>query len=121
LKVLLDTNAPHDLRPFLSHHETFTASYLGWADLKNGVLLRIVEDNGFDVLVTGDKTLHREQNMEGRKIAVVSLSAVNWPVIEPYVDIILAAVDAAEPGSFTRVDCGAFSRRRPQPPMSEPS
>jgi hypothetical protein len=85
------------------------------------VLLRIAEDNGFDVLVTGDKRLHREQNMEGRKIAVFSLSAVNWPVIEPYVDIILAAVNAAEPGSFTRVDCGTFSRRRPRPPKPEPN
>jgi hypothetical protein len=39
LKVLLDENIPHDLRPDLRHHDTFTAAYLGWAGLKNGELL----------------------------------------------------------------------------------
>jgi len=116
LKVLLDANAPHDLRPFLRHHDTFTAAYMGWADLTNGALLRVAEDGGFDVLVTGDKTLHHEQNLEGRKIALVSLSAVSWPVIEPHVAKIVAAVNGAVSGSFTRVECGAFVRlRRAQP------
>jgi hypothetical protein len=64
----------------------------------------------FNVLVTGDKTLHQEQNMEGRKIALVLLSAVSWPVIEQHVHRIIEAVDKATPGSFTRVDCGVFVR-----------
>ena len=51
----------------------------------------------FDVLVTGDKTLQFEQNMQGRKIALVSLSAVSWPVIEPHVAKIVEAVDAGCP------------------------
>lgn len=115
MKVLLDANAPHDLRSFLAHHDTFTAAYLGWADLKNGALLRVAEQNGFDVLVTGDKTLHHEQNMEGLKIALVPLSAVSWPVIEPHVAKIVGAIDGAKAGSFTRVECGAFVRQRRKP------
>ena len=83
MKVLLDENIPHDLRPFLRHHDTFTAAYLGWAGLKNGALLEAAENDGFDVLVTGDLSLPYQQNMEGRRLAIVSLSAVNWPVIEP--------------------------------------
>ena len=110
MKVLLDANAPHDLRSFLRHHETFTAAYLGWADLKNGDLLRAAEGGGFDVLVTGDKTLHLEQSLSGRKIALVCLSAVSWPVIERHAAKIVAAVDNATPGSFVRVDVGRFSR-----------
>jgi hypothetical protein len=31
----------HDLRPYLQHHHTFTAAYLGWAGLKNGELLNV--------------------------------------------------------------------------------
>jgi hypothetical protein len=120
LKVLLDANVPHDLRPFLRDQDTFTAAYMGWASLDNGELLGAAEAEGFDLLLTGDKTLYREQNMEGRKIALVLLSAVSWPVIEPHVAKIIAAVDGATPGSFTRTDCGAFvrSRSRPRGPES---
>jgi hypothetical protein len=73
-------------------------------------LLGAAEAGGFDILLTGDKTLHYEQNMQGRKIALVLLSAVSWPVIEPHVMKIVEAVDKVEPGSFSRVDCGAFAR-----------
>ncbi len=106
MKVLLDENIPHDLRPFLSHNETFAAAYMGWAGLTNGRLLDAAEREGFDVMVTGDLSLTYQQNMGGRKIAIVSLSAIGWPVIEPYVAKIIGAVDGAEPGSFVRVDVG---------------
>jgi hypothetical protein len=116
VKVLLDENIAHDLRAFLGHHETFTVAYMGWGGLKNGKLLDAAENAGFGVLVTGDRTLHYEQNRAARKIALVSLSAVGWPVIEPHVGKIVDAVDQAKPGTLTRVDCGTFSRRHPRPP-----
>ena len=89
-----------------------TAAYAGFSGLKNGMLLDAVEAAGFDVLVTGDKTIQYEQNLAGRNFAVVALSAVAWPVIAPHVAKIVAALDATTPRSFTRVDCGAFARRR---------
>lgn len=109
-RVLLDENLPHDLRPYLSQFDTFTASYAGLAGLKNGHLLDAAEEAAFDVLVTGDKTLQHEQNLAGRKLAIVSLSANSWPVIEPNVGRIVHAISGAMPGSFTRVDCGRFRR-----------
>ncbi len=120
MKILLDENIPHDLRPQLRNHDTFTVAYLGWAGLKNGRLLDIAGKNGFEVLVTGDLSLKYQQNFTGRRIAVVSLSAINWPIIEPHVDKIVAAVDAAEPGTFTRVECGLFARgkRKPHSPKT---
>ncbi len=86
-----------------------TVAYAGMAGLKNGALLAAAEEAGFDVLVTGDRTLHYEQNLLTRRIAVVSLSAVEWPVIAPHIAKIVATVDLAEPNSFTALDCGAFS------------
>ena len=115
MKVLLDENIPHDLRPYLRHHETFTAAYLGWAGLKNGQLLEAAENDCFDVMVTGDLSLTYQQNMAARKIAIVSLSAIGWPVIEPHAAKIVEAVDSAKPGSFTRVACGTFVRLRRRP------
>lgn len=43
--------------------------------LKNGKLLDAAEGEGFDVLVTGDKSLSCEQNLTGRRLAVIPVSA----------------------------------------------
>ena len=106
--VLLDENLPHSLRSHLPG--SVTAAYAGFAGLSNGKLLHAAETAGFEVLVTGDKTLHLEQNLNGRLIALVVLSAVNWPLIEPHTGEILAAVNSAEPGTIARIDCGGFWR-----------
>jgi hypothetical protein len=84
LKVLLDENMPHTLRRYLDQHETITAAYMGWAGLKNGKLLDAAESAGFQVLVTGDKTLRHEQNLQDGK-SPWYLSAVHWPLIEPHI------------------------------------
>ncbi|MBV9506203.1 MAG: hypothetical protein JO323_14480 [Acidobacteriia bacterium] len=108
----MDENIPHNLRPHLSHHDTYTVSYLGFAGLKNGHLLEAAEAGGFEVLVTGDLSFSYQQNLAERRIAIVSLSAIAWPIIEPHVPRIVSAVDEAKPGGFLRVDCGVFSRRK---------
>jgi len=77
-----------------------------------GELLRTAEENGIEVLFTGDQTLLYEQNLTGRRLAIVALSANNWPTVKNYFAEILAAIDSAVPGSFQAVDCGAFSRRK---------
>jgi hypothetical protein len=63
------------------------------------------------VLITGDKTLSYEQNLIGRRLAIVALSAVEWRIIKDYLQRITAAIDSAGPGSFQVVDCGTFSRK----------
>jgi len=85
---------------------------MGWGELKNGELLLAAEDNDVDVFVTGDQSLVHEQNLTGRRVAIVALSANNWPIIKGYVPQILAAIDRALPGSFQAVECGAFSRKK---------
>jgi len=115
VKVLLDENIPHDLRAHLRHHDTFTVAYAGWAGLKNGQLLAAAEKDGFDVLVTGDLALGYQQNLTLRRIAIISLSAIGWPILEPRVAQIVAAVDAAVLGTFVRLDCGVFERRKRKP------
>jgi hypothetical protein len=61
------------------------------------------------------KNAFGRQNLSGRAIALVSLSAVSWPVIEPHVAKIINAVDDAKSGSFTRVDVGRFRRPSRKP------
>jgi hypothetical protein len=65
------------------------------------------------VFVTGDQTFAYEQNLTGRRLAVVSLSSVEWRIIRNHVGKIVAATDNALPGSFQVVDCGSFTRKEP--------
>lgn len=87
----------------MTGHEVSTARQMGWAELGNGELLRAGEGAGFQVMVTGDKNLAYQQNLEGRKLALVVLDTTRWSILkrspEKLADI-AAAVDRAEPGSF---------------------
>jgi hypothetical protein len=113
VKVLLDENLDHALRKLLGSHEVVTVAYMGWAVLQNGTLLRVAEDGGIDILLTGDQTLHKEQNLAGMHLAIVALSAIKLPIIRQNLPKIIAAIEAALPGSVQSVDCGTFSRNRP--------
>ncbi len=114
MRVLFDHNLRTSYATSLNtfgQHEIVTASYMGWTELKNGELLRVAEENGVEVFVTGDKSLVDEQNLTGRRLAIVALSTNNWPIVKDHVLEILAAIDNALPSSFQAVDCGAFSRK----------
>ena len=95
MKVLLDENLDHALRRLLGPHEVVTAVFMGWSGLKNGDLLRVAEDSGIEVLLTGDRTLNYEQNLAGRRLAVVALSAIQLPIIRNSLQAIVAAIGDA--------------------------
>jgi hypothetical protein len=82
MKVLLDENLDHRLRNHLGSHEVFTASYKGWDGLKKGNLIRVAEEDGFDLLLTGDQTLCYEQNLSGKRLAVIAMSSVEWRIVK---------------------------------------
>jgi hypothetical protein len=112
VKVLLDENLDHALRNLLGQHQVVTVTYMGWNGLENGELLRVAEESEIDVLLTGDQTLTYEQNLTGRRLAIVALSAIQLPIIKNNLPKIIAAIDNAAPGSFQAVDCGTFSRKK---------
>lgn len=111
MRVLLDENLDHRLRRNLEPHDVFTASYMGWNGLKNGKLLQAAEDSDLEVLVTGDQTLSYEQNLSGRRLALVVLSSVEWRILKNHLPIIITAIENAVPGSFQAVECGTFNRK----------
>jgi hypothetical protein len=55
------------------------ARQIGWHELKNGELLRQAEEAGYELLLTSDKNLRFQQNLSGRKIAIVVLGNQQWP------------------------------------------
>jgi hypothetical protein len=103
VRILFDQGTPVPLRQFLSQHEVATAYELGWSTLKNGELLRAAEKAGFVVLVTTDMNLKYQQNLAGRHIAIVVLSATSWPRIKAAVEEIAAAITQSTSGSYTEL------------------
>ena len=72
--------------------------------MENGELLSVAEAAGFEIVVTTDKNLGYQQNLAGRKIAIVVLGQGRWSLIKRRVAQIVATVNAAAPGSFAEVD-----------------
>jgi len=83
-----------------------------WGGIKNGALLTLIEREGFDVFVTGDKNMDHQQRLERRPFAVLTMSSINWPVVRLHVDRISVALDAAHPGTVKMIDCGTFVRSK---------
>jgi hypothetical protein len=103
--VLFDNGTPRTLARYLiDRHMVTEARARGWEELGNGELLTQAEAAGFEVLVTTDKNLRYQQNLTGRKIAIVVLGQGRWTLIQPHVAQVVAAVNAATPGSFAEVE-----------------
>jgi len=101
--VLFDHGVPAPLVPYLIDHTVVKARDRGWDRLSNGDLLAEAERAGFDVFLTADKNIQYQQNLAGRKIAVVVLSTPQWPIVRLHTAEIVAAVNAATPGSYAEV------------------
>jgi predicted nuclease of predicted toxin-antitoxin system len=100
VRVLLDHNVPHKLRDSLTDHEVATADEMGWSELENGELLQAAEDAGFAVMVTCDKNMAYQQNLQGRKLALIVLSTNNWNLLKHHSEAVVNAVAVATVGSF---------------------
>lgn len=105
-RILLDENIPFGLRRLLLDDHVVHATQLGWDGLSNGRLIDAAEMAGFTVMVTADRNLRYQQNLAGRRLALVVLSTNRWNVIRASADIVTRTVTSATPGSFVEVDLG---------------
>ena len=100
MKILFDQGVPLPLSDGLLGMEVATAYRRGWSNLANGALLAAAEQAGMDAFVTTDQNLRYQQNLKGRRIAIVVLPTTRWPDIQPHADKIKAALELAQPGSY---------------------
>ena len=100
MKIILDESTPQKLRVLIEgDHTVFTTWFQGWSGLKNGALLNAAEEAGFDLFITADQSLTSQQNLKGRKMAVIVLSTDNWEGVKAHIADITAAINAATPGT----------------------
>ena len=103
MKVLVDECVPFKLVRLLTGHDFTTAQQRGWGSFKNGRLLALAEPE-FDLFLTCDRNLEYQQNLQGRKIAILLLSTNHWPTLKRQVPLVQSALDKVRPGEFLSVE-----------------
>jgi hypothetical protein len=104
MRILFDHGTPNGLARALSGHTVTTAQARGWDRLSNGDLLKEAEADGFDLLITTDRRIRYQQNLSGRRIALIVLAgSTKWSRIQLHLQDIGAAVDGVAPGGYHEV------------------
>ena len=101
MKVLLDENLPQQLRHYFPGHETATVGWLGWSGTKNGKLLDMAEENGFDILITRSSVAAERQDAIGVIIFVAPYNALE--VYEPLVPDAQEALKTIQAGEHLHI------------------
>jgi hypothetical protein len=105
LRILFDKNVPVGVRTFLTKHEVRTVVEMNWPEqLENGELLQAAEAAAFDVLLTSDQNIRYQQNLSGRRLALVVLGSNIWPIVRKHGAGIATDVDRAAPGSYCFIE-----------------
>ena len=104
MKILLDECLPKRLAHLLTGHEVITVRQMNWLGLSNGRLLAVANSQ-FEVFVTVDKNLVRQQDLTGLRIAVIVLRARSNKIedLGPLVPQVLALLASVQPGTVTFV------------------
>lgn len=112
MRILFDKNVPVGVRRFLVGHEVRTFVDTQWNPrLENGELLKAAEEAGFDVMVTSDQNIRYQQNLQGRKLALVVLGSNIWPIVREHGATIRLMVDSALQGSYEFIEMPLPPRR----------
>ncbi len=102
MKLILDECIDRRLAKEFVGYEVKTVPQMGWAGIKNGQLLALVEAE-FDVFITVDRNLSFQQNLPQFNIAVVVLQASSNRLadLKPVVPNILAILANVVKGQAT--------------------
>ncbi|MDQ6787041.1 MAG: hypothetical protein M3033_09565 [Acidobacteriota bacterium] len=105
MRILLDHNLDRRLKNYLTDYETATTQEQNWADVLNGELLALAEENAFDVLLTADTNIKSQQNLSNRKISILVLRAFNNRLTThaEMIDDIHKALAKIQPGEIVEV------------------
>ena len=102
MKIIIDECVPHIVKRRLPQREIKTVQEMGWAGVKNGKLLKLVEAE-FDVFITSDKNLRYQQNLQNRKMAILLLPSNQIPIIINLLPQIDEELEKMKSGDFVEL------------------
>ena len=100
MRILFDQGKPSPLRRELRGHRVDTVYELGWPMLPDGPLLTAAEQAGFELFITTDRQLRFQQQLVGRRLAILVLGSTSWPRIAPHREAIRLVVEQSTVGSY---------------------
>lgn len=98
MKILLDECVPLQVRHAPPDQEVATSQRTGWGGISNGALLDQAERSGFRVFILEDKTLRYQQNLSGRRTAILEPQTNHRPPLEILFEEIRAAAEKLSAG-----------------------
>jgi|ERR1022692_1223057 predicted nuclease of predicted toxin-antitoxin system len=105
MRVLLDECIPRKFKNALVGHNCSTVPEVGLAGKKNGELLSLAAQNGFEVFLTLDKGLQYQQNRVHRNIAIIIIRATSNRISDllPHAEACLAQIRSIRSGEVALV------------------
>jgi len=91
------------LKNALAKHDVKTVFDMGWSDMENGKLLGIAEDS-LSAFITTDQQLRHQQNLAGRKLAILVLGTTSWPRIREQLSKVTEALEEMTAGTYREID-----------------
>ncbi len=82
MKILLDECITKHLKLHLPEFDVSTVHELNLSGIKNGKLMTFCSENNFDILLTIDKNLMFQQNLEKYQISIVVLNSTTSKIEE---------------------------------------
>jgi hypothetical protein len=104
MRVLLDECVTRYIKRDLVGHDVRTVQEAGFKGLKNGALLQSAA-NSYDVLLTVDRNVAYQQNLDRVDIAVLVLSAHRntYAALLPLIPRALRALERIQPGEIIEI------------------
>jgi len=99
MQILFDQGTPAPLRNAFAGNDVATVYEVGWSSFSNGELLAQAESI-YDVFVTTDQNLRYQQNLTGRKLAILVLPTTSWPVLRPHATHVAATATKMSAGEY---------------------
>jgi predicted nuclease of predicted toxin-antitoxin system len=103
MKIVFDKCVPRPLRRHLPGHEIRTAEEMGWGTLVNGDLIHAAEQE-FEAIITSDQQWKYQQNLSGRKLAILVLPTNYLPAVLELAPKIRAALEKLRPGDYVEIE-----------------
>jgi len=102
LRVLLDEHLPLRLAEAKRDHDVSTVRSEGWSGKKNGDLLRLATNAGFEILITNDRSIEHQQNLTFSDIRILVLDAPTNKLEDllRLVPKVLEAIESSVPGEI---------------------
>ena len=106
MRILLDECVPKPLKGEFADLDIRTVKEMGWSGTKNGALLKLMSEERFTILLTSDRNIKYEQNLQQADIAVIVMVARTnrLPDLLPLIPKVREALSSIAPGELIEVD-----------------